>query len=276
MRRSRRSIPFFNCDFFDCSTQIVNLVSFRCNSTYVYVKPVTESDRPHIITYLSFTQEQLLPQGLPRPRNRASRAARIYKAPCCGKEARGEQNTYYAVRQFIISHGPFLNGWFFPKRKLMYGQDWAFEPAFIFFSMMKFKKQKMTDVWITLWMCSFRLMIFGVLKSVSKKRRMTDVRLVSLEKLKNVKWEAITLLVWHFSLMKFKKWKMTDVWYYGAPPSMSHPLSIRPPERRGGRQNRGLRTSWPSSVLCLTTTTFWGTIFDREILSRVFRPTGAI
>ena len=55
------------------------------------------------------------------------------------------------------------------------------------FSMMKFKKQKMTDLWITLWMCSFRLMIFGVLKSVSKKRRMTDVRLVSLEKLKNVK-----------------------------------------------------------------------------------------
>lgn len=29
--RSRRSIPFFNCDVFDCSTQIVNLVTFRNN-----------------------------------------------------------------------------------------------------------------------------------------------------------------------------------------------------------------------------------------------------
>ena len=51
--RSRRSIPFFNCDFFDCSTQIVNLASFRWVFGYILCEPQPTLHNNHDASPLS-------------------------------------------------------------------------------------------------------------------------------------------------------------------------------------------------------------------------------
>ena len=147
--RSRRSIPFFNCDFFDCSTQIVNLASFRWVFGYILWTPADSAciiiTTPH---------------------------------PC-------RRNNFFLTD--FLDRATGRQG-----------------PA-----------------------------VFARLEAVEKR--------LQVSKMLSLKENSIV-------------------------PSRHFVKRCRPPVRRGLGRCKGSKPSWLSSVTCLTTTMFWGTTFDYEIL----------